>query len=175
MSNVELLIKFYSLFKAGDKQGCLALYDDALEWNAMEGMPAGGRYAGKEAVFDQYFPKILANFAEFHASVKEYLDAGDSVVVPGKYSGESKAGKEFTATFAHVNVIKNGRIASFRQYIPIVPLSSKHWPTAERLYYEELKYYYCTVIPSGLHGVSLFPKTAVDLEGLLSRCIFQVI
>ena len=53
-------------------------------------MPAGGRYVGKDAVFGGYFPKMLANFAEFHASAEEYLDAGGSIVVLGRYSGKSK-------------------------------------------------------------------------------------
>jgi ketosteroid isomerase-like protein len=116
MSDVELVKKFYSLFKAGDKQGYLLLCDDTIEWNAMEGMPAGGRYVGKDSVFGGYFPKMLANFAEFHASAEEYLDAGDSIVVLGRYSGKSKAGKEFKAPFAHVYAVRDGRIASFRQY-----------------------------------------------------------
>ena len=116
MSNVELVKKFYSLFKAGDKQGYLLLCDDAIEWNAIEVMPAGGRYVDKDAVFGRYFPKRLANFAEFHASAEEYLDGGGSIVVLGRYSGESKAGKEFKAPFAHVYAIRDGRLASFRQY-----------------------------------------------------------
>jgi hypothetical protein len=38
------------------------------------------------------------------------------------------------------------------------------------LYYEAAKY--CrTVIPSRMSAVSLFPKTAACLEGLLSRCM----
>jgi len=41
------------------------------------------------------------------------------------------------------------------------------------LYYEVPKY--CrTVIPSGMSAVSLFPKTAAYLEGLLSRCMTSI-
>lgn len=116
MSDVELVRKFYLLFKAGDKQEYLSLCDDAIEWNAMEGMPAGGRYVGKDAVFGEYFPKMLANFSEFYAFAEEFIDDSDSVVVLGKYSGKSKAGKEFKAPFAHVYGVRDGRIASFRQY-----------------------------------------------------------
>lgn len=116
MSKVDLVKNFYSLFQAGDRQGYLSLCDDAIEWSAMAGMPAGGRYAGKDAVFGEYFPNMLANFATFHAHAEEFLDAGKSVLVLGKYSGLSKAGKEFEAPFAHVYAVKNGKIASFRQY-----------------------------------------------------------
>jgi ketosteroid isomerase-like protein len=116
VSNIDLLKKFYSLFKAGDRQGYLQLCDDAIEWTTLKGMPSGGRYVGKDAVFDGYFPKMLANFAEFHAVPSEYIDASNSAVVLGKYSGRSKAGREFEAPFAHVYTFSNGRIASFRQY-----------------------------------------------------------
>lgn len=76
MSNVERMRKFYSLFKSGDKQGCLSLCDDAIAWRTMEDMPAGGTYVGKHAAFDEYFPKIRSSFAELHASNDEYLNAG---------------------------------------------------------------------------------------------------
>lgn len=116
VSNIDLLKRFYSLFKAGDKQDYLQLCDDAIEWTTLQGMPSGGRYVGKDATFDGYFPKMLANFAEFHAVPSEYIDAGSSAVVLGKYSGRSKAGRELEAPFAHVYTFRDGRIATFRQY-----------------------------------------------------------
>jgi ketosteroid isomerase-like protein len=116
MSNVELVRQFYDLFKARDK-GYLNLCSDDIEWNTMEGMPSGGRYMGKQAVFELYFPSMLSNFAEFHAITGEFIDAGNVVIVLGKYKGVAKnTGKKFEAPFAHVYKIKEGRIASFRQY-----------------------------------------------------------
>lgn len=116
MSNVELVKRFYSLFREGDRQRYLSFCEDTIVWHTMEGMPAGGRYVGKDAVFGEYFPKMLASFSEFHAHPEEYLDAGGSVIVLGRYSGRSKAGKEFEAPFAHVYTIRGNRIALFRQY-----------------------------------------------------------
>lgn len=116
MSNVELVRHFYDLFKAGNKD-YLNLCSDDIEWNAMEGMPSGGRYVGKPAVFGRYFPNMLSNFAEFHAVPDEFIDAGRAVIVLGKYKGVAKnTGKKFEAPFAHVYKIKEGRIAAFRQY-----------------------------------------------------------
>jgi uncharacterized protein len=116
MSNVELVRHFYDLFKAGNKD-YLNLCSDDIEWNAMEGMPSGGRYVGKQAVFGRYFPNMLSNFAEFHAVSDEFIDAGRAVIVLGRYKGVAKnTGKKFEAPFAHVYKIKEGRIAAFRQY-----------------------------------------------------------
>lgn len=116
MSNVELLKRFFALFGSGDKQGYLQLCDDEIVGHALEGMSSGGRYVGKEAAFGGYFPNMLVNFSEFHADPAEYIDAGSSVVVLGKYSGRSRAGREFEAPFAHVYTFRDDRIATFRQY-----------------------------------------------------------
>lgn len=116
MSNIELVKKFYALFREDDRQGYLSLCDDGIVWHTKEGMPAGGRYVSKRAAFEEYFPKMLANFTQFHATAEEYLDAGDSVIVLGKYSGSSKAGRKFEAPFAHIFSIKASKIVSFRQY-----------------------------------------------------------
>lgn len=116
MSNIELVRKFYDLFKTGNKE-YLGLCSDVIEWNTMEGMPSGGRHVGKQQVFERYFPNMLSNFAEFHAVTEEFLDAGESVVVLGKYKGITKnTTRKFEAPFAHVYTVKEGKIVAFRQY-----------------------------------------------------------
>ena len=41
-------------------------------------MPNGGTYVGVKAVFEDYFPKMLSNFKEFHAIPERFLDFGHS-------------------------------------------------------------------------------------------------
>ena len=90
MSNVELIKKFYHAFKNKDKETYLGLCDDHIEWQLSEGMPNGGGFVGKDAVFKGYFPKILSNFKEFH-TIPEYIsDMKDHVMVTGKYQVISK-------------------------------------------------------------------------------------
>jgi uncharacterized protein len=49
---------------------------------------------------------------------KEFYDAGDTVVVEGRYTGTYKAtGKSADAQFCHVFKIRNGRLASFQQFV----------------------------------------------------------
>jgi uncharacterized protein len=118
MSNVDVIMQFYAHFKARDRQAYLALCDEKIEWVAMEGMPAGGSYIGKDAVFGGYFPSMLSSFEEFHAVAEEFLGTeNDTVLVIGRYLGKVKGTRaEFEAPFAHVYTIKSGKIAKFRQY-----------------------------------------------------------
>lgn len=131
MPDVDLVRKFYALFKKGDRASCEQMCDEAIEWNVMEGMPAGGsRYVGRDAVFGRYFPTILASFAEFHAAADEFLGAGEGrVVVLGRYVIRSKVGRrEFVAPFAHVYTVREGKIAAFRQYTDTVVIQKAAGP-----------------------------------------------
>ncbi|MGQ0771852.1 MAG: nuclear transport factor 2 family protein [Nitrososphaerota archaeon] len=116
MSNVELIKKFYTAFKNKDKQTYLSICDNKIEWITMVGMPSGGRYFGIKGVFEDYFPRMLGNFAEFHAIPETYLGSKDHVVVIGRYQGVSKHGKKFDAPFSHIYQIKDSKIIKFRQF-----------------------------------------------------------
>lgn len=116
MSNEELIKKFYHAFKNKDKETYLALCDENIEWQLSEDMPNGGKFVGKNAVFKEYFPKMLSNFKEFHAIPEHISDMKDHVMVTGKYQGISKKGKTFETLFSHVYHIKDNKIVQFRQF-----------------------------------------------------------
>jgi len=116
MTNVELIKKFYHAFKNKDPESYLVLCDENIEWQLSEGMPNGGVYMGKDAVFKEYFPKMLSNFKEFHAIPEHITDMKDHVMVTGKYHGISKKGKSFEVSFSHVYHIKDNKIVQFRQF-----------------------------------------------------------
>lgn len=123
ISNVDLVKKFYISFKAKDKQTYLQLCDDNIEWTVMENMPGGSTYIGKTAVFEKYFRHLFSNFAEFHVVTEEFLDAGDVVVVLGKYQIVTKKSRNTIGSpFAHVYTIKNEKIIRFRQYTDTVKI-----------------------------------------------------
>lgn len=117
MSNVDLIKKFYVAFKNNDKDTYLDLCDDALQWQTAEGMPNGGKYVGKQEIFEKYFPNMLANFIEFHAIPEKILDMKDHVLVTGRYQGISKKKKNFEASFSHVYHIQKNKIIQFRQFV----------------------------------------------------------
>lgn len=119
MSNVELVKKFYELFGKCDK-AFLELCDDNIEWRVMENMPNGGTHVGKKDVFDGYFPKLFANYSEFHVEIGEYMEKESRVIVFGTYKITSKSSKKFDAPFVHIYTIQNNKIAKFRQYTDTV-------------------------------------------------------
>ena len=102
--------------KNKDKETYLELCDESIEWQLSEGMPNGGKFVGKDAVFKEYFPKMLSNFKEFHATPEQISDMKDHVMVTGKYHGISKKGKSFETSFSHVYHIKDNKIVQFRQF-----------------------------------------------------------
>lgn len=93
MQNNEKLVKdFYDSFKNKD-QVYRSFCQDNIEWITMDGMPNGGRYVGLESVFEEYFPKMLSNFEEFHANPTEFLCIDDKVIVFGRYRSQTKLAK----------------------------------------------------------------------------------
>ena len=56
--------------------------------------------------------------AQIKSELDEFIDAGDTIVVLGKYSGKyKKTGKSFQANFAHVWKMREGKAAQFIQYV----------------------------------------------------------
>ncbi|QLH09639.1 nuclear transport factor 2 family protein [Candidatus Nitrosotenuis sp. DW1] len=125
IANVDLVKKFYSSFKANDKQTYLQMCADNIEWTVMDNMPCGCTYIGKTAVFEKYFQHLFSNFHEFHAMPEEFLDAGEVIVVLGKYQIVTKKSRETVMSpFAHVYTIKNEKIIRFRQYTDTVKIQN---------------------------------------------------
>ena len=116
MSNEELIKKFYTAFKNKDTETCLKLCHENIQWQLMEGMPNGGKYVGRKQVFENYFPNMLKNFKEFHATPEQFLNFDEHVMVSGRYYGVSNNDKVFDVQFSHVYLIKENKIIQFRQF-----------------------------------------------------------
>ena len=64
------------------------------------------------------FMRLGSEWEGFAAIPDEFIDAGDTVVVLGKYSGKyKKTGKSFQANFAHVWKMQDGKAAQFIQHV----------------------------------------------------------
>jgi uncharacterized protein len=113
--NEKLVKDFYDSFRNKD-QVYSSFCQDNIEWIAMDGMPNGGRYVGLKSVFEEYFPRMLSNFEEFHANPTEFLCIDDKVIVFGRYYGRTKTGKDFVVPFCHLYTIKDDKIFRFNQY-----------------------------------------------------------
>lgn len=117
MSNIEIIKEMYQLFRTDDKDGLRKLFCPQVEWNQMEGFPAGGRYIGIEAVFQSVFTRLKEEWLEWKADTERYMEAENTVIVLGYYYGTYiKTNKSFKAAFSHFYTIEGSKIIRFQQY-----------------------------------------------------------
>lgn len=117
--NVDLIRGLYEAFGAGDIDGVLGRMAPDIVWNEAENFPYadGNPYRGPEAILSGVFARLGGEWEGFAAVPEEFLDAGDTVVVLGRYRGTCRAtGKSLDAQMAHVWRVKDGKAAGFQQY-----------------------------------------------------------
>ena len=126
MNNVDLVTYVYEKFMQGDAQSILAVFDDEIEFRLSENhpyQPSGQPWIGKDAVTRHFFMRVGGEWDNWRIGIREIVDAGDSVVVEGRYSGVYKpTGKRMDAQVCHVWKIKNGKVTSFHQYVDTAAL-----------------------------------------------------
>lgn len=115
--HVEIARGAYLAFARGDLDAVLAALDDEIEWHEAEALPNGGIYHGVEAVRRAVFGQLDVDWSGFEAVPERFLDAGDSVVVLGRYRGTSlRTGDRLDVPFAHVWRFLRGRAVRFDQF-----------------------------------------------------------
>ena len=117
--NVALVQGIYAAFKAGDVPGVVARMSPDIVWNEAENFPYadGNPYRGPEAILTGVFARLGTDWDGFAAIPAEYLDAGDTVVVLGRYHGTYKAtGRALDAQLVHVWRVADGKAVGFQQY-----------------------------------------------------------
>lgn len=119
MSSVDLVKRSYAAFAIGDMDGVLGDMDAEIEWQQAQGLPHGGTYHGLEEVRRNIFDPLDAEWwDEFSADPTEFLDAGDEVVVLGRYRGVAKGtGKQLDVPFVHIWAVRGERAVRFRQFL----------------------------------------------------------
>jgi hypothetical protein len=118
-ANVDLIRGLYEAFARGDGPAVLGAMDPGIVWNEAENFPYADRnpYVGPMAVAEGVFGRIGAEWDQFQVMPGEILDAGDTVVALGRYTGTYKAtGKRMDAQFAHVWRVSGGKVTAFQQY-----------------------------------------------------------
>jgi hypothetical protein len=118
-ANIDLIQSMYDAFARGDGPSALAALDPAIVWNEAENFPYADRnpYIGPLAVAEGIFGRVATEWDGFRVNVAEILDAGDTVVALGRYTGKYKAsGATLDAQFAHVWRVQNGKVIGLQQY-----------------------------------------------------------
>ena len=117
--NVALIRGVYDGFAAGDVGAVLGAMSPDIVWNEAENFPYadGNPYVGPRAIAEGVFARCIGEWDGFTVQVDEILDAGDTVVALGRYTGTCKAtGTPISAQLAHVWRVADGKIVRFQQY-----------------------------------------------------------
>lgn len=115
----DIVKGLYAAFARGDVPAVLGLFDPKIEWKEAEGYKYadGNPYVGPQAVAEGVFQRLMTDIDQFTVIPENVIDAGDTVVVQGRYQGTMKAtGTRLDAQFAHVFVLRDGKLIRFQQY-----------------------------------------------------------
>ncbi|HRI87628.1 MAG TPA: nuclear transport factor 2 family protein [Candidatus Hydrogenedentes bacterium] len=116
-NNVELVQELYRCFREKDDAGFKRICSDDIEWIQNPGFPNGATYIGAAAIVEQVFNANRGIWDGFSYRIDEILDAGDSVVVLGRYEGRHNiSGKHMIASAAHVYDLQGGKVRRFRMF-----------------------------------------------------------
>jgi ketosteroid isomerase-like protein len=116
--DVEMVRAAYEAFNRQDIPAVLATYDPSIEWTEGGGGRApAGTFRGPEAVAQEVFALVPRSFTEFRADPERFIDAGEHVVVIGRFRGKATRGATLDAPFVHVQRVRNGRITRFENYV----------------------------------------------------------
>jgi uncharacterized protein len=128
MSNVGLVQEVYAAFGRGEIPAVLAAMDPKIEWRQAEGHPyepSGKAWIGPDAVLKNLFMRIGSEWDAFKVHPKEFHDAGEAVVVQGRYAGTFKlTGKALDAQMCHVWKLRGGKVVSFQQFLDTARLQA---------------------------------------------------
>jgi hypothetical protein len=95
-----------------------------IQWTQTAGYKLGGVYRSPQAVLENVFAKIPAEFESFSIDVERLVDAGNVVVMQGHYVAKGKVtGKSVRAAVAHVLEISDGKIVRFDQHVDSATLN----------------------------------------------------
>ena len=121
MGNVQFAKDIYAAFGRGDIPAVLALFDPEVEWREAEGhpyKPDGAAWVGPQAILEQLFMRLGSEWEGFTVTVRALHDAGEHVVMEGRYTGLYKpSGKRLDAQVCHVLRFRDGKLLSFQQYV----------------------------------------------------------
>jgi ketosteroid isomerase-like protein len=126
-ANVDLVKFVYEAFGRGDVSSVLSAMSPGIRWIPADHSPTdrGRAYNGPQEVADIVFKTIGEQWEGFKVKPERFFDAGDTVIMEGRYGGTYRAtGRATNAQVIHIWLIRDGKIAEFRQYTDTAELSS---------------------------------------------------
>lgn len=117
-SPLEIIRATYEGSSEENGKNLLAVLAPNATWTEAAGFPYAGTFTGAEDIMANVFQRLATEWIDYRVQVHTYLADGDRVAAFGVYSGAyRKTGKAMTATFAHLYLVKDGKIMSMEQYV----------------------------------------------------------
>jgi uncharacterized protein len=115
--NVEIVKRFTRMFERGDREEWRKYFDRDVVWDTSASeMPAAGVYRGHEGV-ERWFRDWLETWADYEIENRDYIDAGDAVVVVFRQSGTGRgSGVRTERDFFVVYDLRASKVVRFRLY-----------------------------------------------------------
>ena len=115
----QIVKRFYRLYAIKDIAAAMDLFDPQVEMHPAENFiyAKGSPYIGPEAIQNNIFTRVDAEWDGFTATTEEILGSGEVVIARGRYRGTFKAtGTTINAEFVHVFRFKDGKISMWQSY-----------------------------------------------------------
>ena len=109
----------YAAFGKGDIPIIIGTLDPQVEWWEAESFIYADQnpYVGPNAVLEGVFMRIGGEWDGFAVTPEGVLDAGDTIIGYGYYSGTyKKTAQHVRAQFAHFFTFRNDKVVKFQQY-----------------------------------------------------------
>jgi ketosteroid isomerase-like protein len=115
--NVEIVKEVSRLFEKGDRDKWREYFDPDVVWDtSASDWPTAGVLRGHEGV-ERFFRDWLGTWRDFEVATREYLDAGDSVVVVFRQSGTGReSGVHIERDFFAVYDLRKSKVVRYRMY-----------------------------------------------------------
>lgn len=120
MDTVEFLREWYAQMNDGDITGAIAKFHPEVEWIEAEHSPygwPGPPLVGIPAINDAVWSKLARDWTGLRVVPHEFIAAGNTVVVLGRYVGaHARSGAELDAQAVHVWHVTDGKISRYRGF-----------------------------------------------------------
>jgi len=126
MKHADIVSKIYTDFAAGDAAAILEVFADDIEFRLAEHHPyrgSKGAWRGKQAIAREFFAVAGPEWDGWTIGIEQTVEADGAVVVEGRYTGSYKpTGRRMDVQVCHVWRFRDGRVASFHQYVDTAAL-----------------------------------------------------
>jgi ketosteroid isomerase-like protein len=118
--NVTLIKGIYAAFGSGDVPTVIEAMSPGIVWNEAENFPYadGNPYVGAEAILGGVIARIASEWDGFDVKPEQFLDAGDAVIMIGRYAGTWRGtGRAMNPQVAHIWTISGGKVTGYQQLV----------------------------------------------------------